>query len=328
MKKVAPYLCLLMFLIILPSYANSFFSSGAKEPTLVVFGDDYSDQDGSYHLSLSMGLPRISFLDLYYNHSYSNGPGWTAYVSKMRKFKDVLNYAVGGATAGTVNKNDSRGFPLGGLVQQIDRYQRLNPNSKISPEAIVVLQFGVNDLLVKLSEGFNSNTLSLASEELLKNISKGIERLLKLGARKVIIWNIMDISKMPLAMFLESQYPGFTVSVSEAIKSYNKKLLGLVNKINENSPEVQKIYSFDFNRIFSETLNQLATDGVDVKNYTYYIEESAFPDVAIPTGFSAENLVFQDQLHFTTLFWSAFSKKFVNYMDSMGFSLMGKELGI
>lgn len=317
--------CLLL-LINLHFQAMAFFSTGIKEPTLLVFGDDYSDQDGSYHLALSMGLPRISFLDLYYNHTYSNGPGWTTYVSKMRKFKDVLNYAVGGAASGLLNLNDTKGFPLGGLVHQIDRYQRLNPNSKIGPDTIVVLEFGTNDFLARSLNGFSSNTFSLVADELLKNISKGVERLFKLGAKKIIIWNVMDLTKTPYAYFLEDHHPGFKESILEAIKSYNKKLLNLVNKMNEHAIDTQQVYAFDFYRAFSETLTQLAADGVDVQNYAYYIDGEYFPNIAIPTGFSAENLVFQDQIHLTTLFWSAFSKKFVCYLDSMGISLLEKDL--
>jgi len=114
---------------------------------LMVFGDSLSDTGNYYRLSA--GSPPAP----YASGRFCNGPIWMEYLSADlgMDYQPGDNFAVGGATTGTLNSNDGfAGKQCPGLLDEIASFQAGVPISEPN-RALHVVEVGANDFFVALA---------------------------------------------------------------------------------------------------------------------------------------------------------------------------------
>ncbi|KAF3890989.1 SGNH/GDSL hydrolase family protein [Tolypothrix bouteillei VB521301] len=145
---------------------------------LYVFGDSLSDVGNVYHASGKIYPPNPP----YFEGRYSNGSVWVEYLSSKLALtpEQNANFAYGGATTGNGSVN---GIP--GVLAQVQAFTKVH--QEVNPNALYVLWAGANDYLY----GGANPTLTVS------NLSKAIESLSKMGAKKIMVANLPDLGKVP-----------------------------------------------------------------------------------------------------------------------------------
>ncbi|KAK3847853.1 MAG: GDSL lipase/esterase [Linnemannia gamsii] len=156
---------------------------------ILVFGDSYSDVGNVYKLS-NHAWPIKD-----YDHGrFSNGPVWSEHVASHKNLK-LKNYAYGGATTDSTFVQGYSGaasdLPVPGFIQQIDQYYAKNPLPKRDlASSIFVVDFQGNDY-------FFGPAATTTPTAVVQNILKGIEKLVKLGARNILVVENFDFGTIP-----------------------------------------------------------------------------------------------------------------------------------
>ncbi|MDP1615293.1 MAG: SGNH/GDSL hydrolase family protein, partial [Methylococcales bacterium] len=95
-------------------------------------------------------------------------------------------------------------------------------------------------------------------------IQKGIRRIVKAGAKHILVINLPDIGNTPLARELEA--PEAFTAYSEL---HNQHLSAAVDTLRQEYPQIQWLY-FDVNAVFKETLENAAQFGLNNTHDTCY----------------------------------------------------------
>jgi thermolabile hemolysin len=193
---------------------------------LYSFGDSFSDTGNAHHLTAGQlasesgrfcdGLVWIDFLAAHLGLSLT--PSWADPGATTN-----LNFATGGATTGSENL-----FPavmphlpqLPGLQQQIQGFLTL-VQGKADPEALYVIWAGAADYAP-----FVNGIPQHSSPEIpVENISIALTQLIQAGAKSILLVNLIDLGKTPLAAEVAAITP--PSQVSGAIDAHNQALQGL-----------------------------------------------------------------------------------------------------
>src|SRR5881394_3305387 len=104
-------------MVLIGLLAGGFRAQANSEPFshIPTFGDSLSDIGNFYRLSGGYPTPP------YYQGRFCNGPLWVEYLSADlgMQYKPEDNYAVAGATTGTLNSNDGPGHEFPGLLDEV-----------------------------------------------------------------------------------------------------------------------------------------------------------------------------------------------------------------
>ncbi|KAG0302358.1 hypothetical protein BGZ98_007585 [Dissophora globulifera] len=171
------------------SVPNAFASpSNCKSPSfknLVVFGDSFSDTGNVYKLS-NKAWP-LSFYD---HGRFSNGPIWTEHVARVKKYR-LINYAYAAATSDSTLVQGYSGadstLAVPGFTQQIDSYA-VKSNLKDAANSLFLVNFQGNDFF------FNA---ALDPATVLGKLHEGIDRLVTLGAKNILLVENIDYGAIP-----------------------------------------------------------------------------------------------------------------------------------
>jgi phospholipase/lecithinase/hemolysin len=185
-------------------------AAAANFSQLFVFGDSLSDTGNFFNVSGGQ-FPPASLG--YFNGRFSNGPIWVDYlaqdlgVSTPTPVSDLangspangVNYAIGGATSGTVNNIDPRLF---GLQQEIGSFTSplIQNNQSADPNALYVVWAGANDYLPSANPATTPN-LPVA------NIAGAVNALAGVGARNIMVVNLPNLGITPLANEVDPLFP-------------------------------------------------------------------------------------------------------------------------
>ncbi|KAG0370465.1 GDSL lipase/esterase [Gamsiella multidivaricata] len=157
---------------------------------IVVFGDSFSDNGNVFELSHG-SWPRSAF---YYDGRFSNGPVWGDYISMDGRI-NMTNYAFGGATTDSETVQGYSGangdIPVPGFIQQIEDYYLQDdyaPHTQEMNSTLFVINFQGNDFY------FNS---TIDTQTVLANIERGIDRLVDLGGRHLVVVENIDSGRLP-----------------------------------------------------------------------------------------------------------------------------------
>ncbi len=203
-------------LVIVSLAAGGLRAQAKSEPFshLFVFGDSLSDT-GKYY-RLSGGAPPPPYAE----GRFCNGPLWVEYLAASldMEYQPADNFAVAGATTGTLNSNDGfagREYP--GLQDEIASFTAVGSVSE--PErALYVVEAGANDFSVALATGTSPATLIGNG---VSNTVVAIQRLWGSGARFILVMNVPDLGLTPMAHGLGEGAPLMLTQLSAA---YNQAL--------------------------------------------------------------------------------------------------------
>jgi phospholipase/lecithinase/hemolysin len=172
MKKLIPFLCLVVISFICPNISLGSSRNLDRFHKLVIFGDSLSDNGNSFAQNGTPPPP-------YFEGRFTNGFNWVDYFPRVAHHfapitaflkKGGTNFAVGSATSAD-------------LSSQIGTFLA---NFKASPDNLYVIWIGANDFAAGMSP-----------DTTVQNIYNGIVQLSAAGARDIMILNIPDISLTP-----------------------------------------------------------------------------------------------------------------------------------
>ena len=192
------------------------------------------------------------------------------------------NFAVGGATTGTLNSNDGfAGKEYPGLLDQIASFQALG--SVTEPErALYVVEAGANDFFVALATGASPATLIGNG---VNNTVAAIQQLWGSGARFILVMNVPDLGVTPMARSLGENGPRMLTQLSAA---YNQTLDLARNQLAQAGIPTVGLDAF-------AVLDQMANTPA-----AYGFSNVAVPYLYAPPGESPDQFLFWDPVHPTT----------------------------
>lgn len=285
-----------------PAQANH---GDATFDTLYVFGDSSSD-DGNFFAEHG---PDMSFtFPIYYpTGAFTNGQVWANYLVDMGVADIQDNRAYAGAMTGSFGE-PARMNPLTGLLPTGLRTQIDNFADPIDGNDLVGVWAGFNDYLFGALYGQDNSPATVVG-----NIAEAVVRLDGLGARHILVFNLPDLSRVPLAAFLD---PAQARQLGTASAVHNALLAASISRLRlrlDAEITVIDIFAamsqivgyperFGFTNATDSCILVLADGQTAIPNPFSPCRVSdggtpAFPfdDVLDPTGF-----VFWDLLHPTT----------------------------
>jgi thermolabile hemolysin len=266
-------------------------SNAPQFSNIYVFGDSYSDAGNAHYVTEgkigeSQGKGR-----------FCNDYIWVDYFACQLGLRldncvaegdtsESINFAFGGATSGIENL-----FPevvpnlpeLPGLQQQISLFTQ---EKREVANALYIIWVGAADY-APFVNGIPQHTEASQS---ISNIAKGITLLEKVGAKNILLMNIPDIGKTPLANAVKDITP--PSQVSKTVELHNQALKQISKQVSnqiEFNPELNIIH-FDVNALVDTMIG--------------YPEKFGFTNTTkacsqIP-GSNPDDYIFWDVVHFTS----------------------------
>lgn len=277
----------LIFTILLAFFASAF---AKKLDNFVVFGDSLSD-NGNLYEYLKHQLPPSP---PYFEGRFCNGYVWVEQLAKTY-YPDtwkqhILNYAFGGAGVAwsfdeeIANEEDAVLFSLG---SEIDSYL-LAHHSKASPNSLFSIWIGANNYIAN-----HSNPEKVAAD-VNQGIRKSLELLAQKGAKHILVINLPDMGKSPVAKMMYSEK-----ELSSCSNYHNEGLRLTVSDLTKKYPNVQWIL-FDAAAIFAEALSNPGKYGfTNITDTCYQSLVNAMISEAEDTQFilkMSANLIKEEQL--------------------------------
>jgi phospholipase/lecithinase/hemolysin len=171
---------------------------GSPSYDLFVFGDSQSDIGASSRATGGLVPPSPP----YFNGRFSNGPVPVEFLAEDLGLGMNLrtNFAIGGATTGRDNSNNNllpTPLQLGGVLDQIDRFQTQAATLGAGAEDLYVVWAGANDLLGLISQPANAPTVIATA---VNNIANSVTTLASLGAKQIVVVQTPNLGRLPLSL--------------------------------------------------------------------------------------------------------------------------------
>ncbi len=197
---------------------------------LYVFGDSLSDVGNVFRATGG----KYPTSPPYFQGRFANGPIWVEYLADRLALTDErsTNYACGGATTGSGSIN---GIP--GLLGQV--YNFTKTHQRANPQALYVIWAGANDYLYGAA---NTPTP-------VENLSKAIQSLTQVGAKKILVANLPDLGKLPA-----TRNAGNSQRLSSITSAHNLGLAESVNLLQQKLAPDTEIHVFDVNALYREAI--------------------------------------------------------------------------
>jgi len=260
------------------------------------FGDSLSDNGRLGREAPAGGNPALGYV----GGRSSNGPTWGELLPDIvgLDYNQDYGYAYGGATT----RNDGLADAIipvpnpTGYLHQITQIE--NSGITLTKDDVVGIWIGHNDIHPVAAFGGNPDATAATA---ITNVTEGIDRLIALGAKRIVLLNVYDIGQMDPAIL---SYPSFDASVATRISTL----------INEGLDQIARdgviIHQLD-------TFELLARVQADPS--TYGFSRPFATDSCVVNGCGTLTLeeqnefVFMDGIHFTT----AFSDLVANYASKL-----------
>lgn len=251
---------------------------------MVVFGDSLSDTGNIYNdLQWKFPAPHSWFLG-----RFSNGPVWPEYFAEMTALP-MSNWAIGGA------ETKNAFVFINGLDTQIRSFAKYAAKSNVydPSRTLFTVLAGANDIM---NDGSADMAATIQASE---RLEASLNDLVRLGARKIALLNLPDISRTP--SFRDDAQQAFLIQ--QKVNLYNLRLFFMVERIQEESDVDIRIV--DLKNMFDRVL--AAPDAVGLSNTTHsclnmptdnktdYVTGPAMTPACDP-----DRYVFWDRVHPTT----------------------------
>jgi outer membrane lipase/esterase len=197
-------------------------------------------------------------------------------------YRRADNFAVGGATTGTLNSNDGfAGKEYPGLLDEVASFAA---NRCVSDpgRALYVVEAGANDFFVALATGTSPATLIGNG---VGNTVSAIQQLRGTGARFILVMNVPDLGVTPMAQGLGEGGPRMLTQLSAG---YNQALDQALEQLAQAGIPTIQLDAF-------AVLDEMANKPAD-----YGFSNVTTPFLLAPPGTSPDQFLFWDPVHPTT----------------------------
>lgn len=247
MKYVKCCLVVLFFCCITNAFSSPYNN-------IVVFGDSLSDSGNLYQV-MSKQFP-VS--PPYFHGRFSNGKVWVEWLPELlaennQKIK-LENYAFGGAMAVDDGVIYLEGANLT-LSSQVDFYLNQKMTHEIDPHTLYIFLIGGNDYMSNPQVALENP--ELVTDRIIAKISDETMRLVKLGAKNILVGNVPDLGKTPF-----SREISLDESISDISVLHNQKLKQKIERLKESEKMARWIY-FDIYEFFKDAYDNPEKYGFD-----------------------------------------------------------------
>ena len=270
--------------------------------SIIVFGDSLQDNG---NLIKTLDIPGAP----YDRGRFSDGLVTCEYLHKMIQAKqdtkfELFNYAIGGAYTTGKNPKSMLTDHSFSVSVQIDRY--VGQKGRFAQDALVMINGGGNNFLFALHNErpyFNIPAVYRVADDLLNSV----DRVIKLGARHIVLWNVPDVTVSPA--YEVTPFPKIVVKwlkryIKKNIIKQNNLLSEGVIALQRKYPEVQ-IGLFDAYSLLHETLDNPLAFGFEnateacVKSFGG-VDEKGEIQKNPPIEYDPQTHLFWDYVHPTT----------------------------
>ena len=217
----------------------STLTSAMSLNTIVVFGDSLSD-NGNLYKYMKQQLP-VS--PPYFKGRFSNGPVWIELLAQSYypsgSVDHLLDYAFGGA--GVMESSNEEDDELFTLKRELDAYF-ISHQGRADPQSLYVIWIGANNYLALPDD------IDQAVKDVNAGIAKSVQRLVNHGAQYILVVNLPDLGKTPIARDIDA-----VDIMSDMSKRHNELLVYNMLKFKRSYPTLNWIY-FDVNRAFDDMM--------------------------------------------------------------------------
>lgn len=252
---------------------------------IYIFGDSFSDTGNAFKSTNGTFPPSST----YFNGRFSNGPVWVEYLAQDLglSFNPDTNFAFGGANTG-VNNISNPGLP--GLQGQISSFTAANPSA--NPNALYIVWAGANDYFSYFGGSVPDPNQAVA------NISAAVTSLAAVGAQDIIVVNLPDLGKFPVANF-NTQIPSLFSTLTDA---HNSSLDTTIKSLSQQlNPDIN-IIPFNVNDLFSRIIAEPGVFGL-TNATNYCIQDLTVIPLNLPIQpivCNPDEFLFWDPVHPTT----------------------------
>lgn len=292
MKKI------ILFLSILACCSTIFAAPFNK---IVFFGDSLTD-DGNLYRILFKIIPKSP---PYYKGRFTNGMTWAEHIGKhyyTKNYIDYKIYALGGATA-ILHKFTGRFFSPTLLEIEVDKYL-LDSLFTDKSNVLYSIWIGGNDYLYD-----ETTDIEVGTSAVIDKIESIVTKLISYGAQYFLLFNLPDLSKVPMGRESGAASKLQTLSIVN-----NQKLAQAIQNIQSQHPDIKIIFIDIFN-----TMNELIAHP-EIYNQKYNTNIQNTIDPCWLGGFFFKNVASDDILRQDIQ--HAFAKKMtpLNDVDSRSIS--------
>jgi len=243
---------------------------------VVVFGDSLSD-NGNLYAYMKQQLP-IS--PPYFAGRFTNGLVWVEQLTQMLYANDwqshLLDYAFGSADVLVMRDEDDSVFTLD---REIDSYLLAHQNHA-DEQSLFIIWIGANNYLAVPDDA--DRTVSEVNE----GIKRNLQRLVARGAQHILVINLPDLGKTPVAQEFEA-----VDALTYFSKQHNTTLAKNMAQLQIDNPDVQWLL-FDAAQLFDHVLARPTQYGFTNTTQTCYDAT-----INMPSSQSVLNLVTAIQSH-------------------------------
>jgi phospholipase/lecithinase/hemolysin len=285
---------------------------------IVVFGDSLSD-NGNLYEYMQHKLPASP---PYYKGRFSNGPIWVEYLINQyyphNGANHLLDYAFGGAEIA----EDSTNEPLFTLKREIDSYL-LAHQERADAQSLFIIWIGANNYLDHRSW----DRLNITTTRVSLGIKYELQRLATAGAKHILIINLPDLGRAPVAKLLAAE-----ALLTQYTTQHNKKLLQVINDMRNQYKKVQWLY-YDVHSMFNILLDKHKTYGFQHTSKTCHnfnllnfgnnwqimqmLKLTAFATIQT-NNINCDGYLFFDPIHPTSLTHELIGRNIYTYISNSG----------
>lgn len=231
-------------------------ATAADFSQLVVFGDSLSDTGNTFNISGGLINPTTAIPPNppYFQGRFSNNKVWVDYLGDQLGLTPTLftalqsttiptqgiNFSIGGANSGTGNAVIPN-IPLPGVQEQVGLFTQplLTSNQTADPNALFAVWGGANDYL------FGNVT---DPNQTVQNLSASVATLASVGAKNILVFNLPDLGKTPLA-----SATGNSSNLTTLTTIHNVALATALSQLSSSNPGVN-IIPVDINSLFNRAI--------------------------------------------------------------------------
>ncbi|GAB1544864.1 SGNH/GDSL hydrolase family protein [Scytonema sp. NUACC21] len=257
----------------------------SKFDGIYVFGDSLCDVGNAFDATTKATGEGSPPSPPYFEGRFSNGWVWVEYLALLLGLTShrSTNFAVGGATSGSMNTFiPDNPLNLPGLQQQINSFvASLKETSQVAnSQALYIVWAGANDYL---GGGVTNPAMPI------ENLLHAVTSLATVGAQNCLVINLPDLGVLP-ATRKDSQQ---SLLLTELTKAHNISLAESLNALQSSLGSSVNIILFDLNSVFNQILSNPTTFGFT--NVT-----DAELDRIVQSQPGTEKFFFWDGIHPTT----------------------------
>jgi phospholipase/lecithinase/hemolysin len=291
MKKELLTAGFFLFSLTLPLKASAAFSQ------FNVFGDSLSDTGNVFNVTQQFSpTGAIPPSPPYFQGRFSNNKVWVDYLGEAIGLTPTLftnlgstvptqgvNFAFGGSTSGQDNAFVP-GVP--GVLAQVGGFTQpfLTTNQKVDANGLYAVWGGGNDYLF----GQNPNVA-----QTVKNISDSVGLLAQAGAKNILVFNLPDLGKTPIALGSVN-----SPTLTAATNAHNAALATSVASLSNTIPGVN-IIPVDINSLFNRAIANPGEFGFKDVTTSCVVYKIVTNEV-LKTCDNPNDFLFFDEVHPTT----------------------------